>query len=148
MLWAFFHITFKMGWLFGVCWSLRCAAALRAAADKLTPKNRPKRNRSNGKIKPPIPNERNKKNTQRQKGPPRKGVRADPLADRLFPRGGRAFVAGLRHVFIRRSAPFLSVLCITPKISLIFLKICEHMFDFFSLRVYNRHMHLKRGRYN
>ena len=42
------------------------AAARSAAADKLTPKKRPKRNRSNGKIKP------------------RKGVRADPLADRLF----------------------------------------------------------------
>ena len=60
------------------------AAARSAAADKLTPKNRPKRNRSNGKIKPPYPNGQNKKNTQRQKDPPRKGVRADPLADRLF----------------------------------------------------------------
>ena len=83
------------------------AAARSAAADKLTPKNRPKRNRSNGKIKPPYPNGQNKKNTQRQKDPPRKGVRADPLADRLFSRGGRAFVVKLRLVFVRCSAPFL-----------------------------------------
>ena len=82
------------------------AAALRAAADKLTPKNRPECIRTNGK-KPPFPNELNKKNTQRQKVPPRKGVRADPLADRLFPRGGRAFVVKLRLVFVRCSAPFL-----------------------------------------
>ena len=51
-----------------------------------------------------------------------KGIRADPLADCLFYRGGRAFVAGLRHVFIRRSALFPSVLWITPKNFLIFLK--------------------------
>ena len=61
-------------------------------------KNRPECNRTNDELKPPFPNGRHKKNTQRQKCPPRKGVRADPLADRLFPRGGRAFVAGLRYV--------------------------------------------------
>ena len=68
-------------WQLGVSLS---AAARSAAADKLTPKNRPECNRTNDELKPPFPNGRHKKNTQRQKCPPRKGVRADPLADRLF----------------------------------------------------------------
>ena len=38
-----------------------------------------------------------------------KGVRADPLADRLFHRGGRFSVARLRRIFVCYSAPFLLI---------------------------------------
>ena len=62
------------------------------------------------------------KNTQRQKDPPRKGVRADPLADRLFPRGRRAFVVRLRQSFIYNLALFLLRIVDNSKNFTIFLK--------------------------
>ena len=76
--------------------------------------------------------------------PPRKGVRADPLADRLFHRGGWAFVAELRRIFVCYPALFFWLVDNSKKL-LFFLKICEHMFDFFFSKVYNTRMHLKRG---
>ena len=62
------------------------------------------------------------KNTQRQKDPPRKGVRADPLADRLFHRGGRTFVVRLRQGFVYDLAPLLLRIVDNSEIFLIFPK--------------------------
>ena len=74
------------------------AAARSAAADKLTPKNRPKRNRSNGKAKPPFSNGRNNKTRSDRKARREKASALTRLRIAFFPRGGRAFVAGLRYV--------------------------------------------------
>ena len=85
-------------------------------------------------------------------------VTAKPAAKRRprWPACGSPFPsrrAGFRYKatawFYLQFRLFPSVLWITSKkIVWFFLKICEHTFDFFSLRVYNRRMHLKRGWYN
>ena len=74
------------------------AAALRAASDKLTPKNRPKSNRSNDKLKLPFPNGRHKKTRSDRKARREKASALTRLRIAFFSRGGRAFVVKLRYV--------------------------------------------------
>ena len=94
MMSAFFHKLFKR-WQLGVSLS---AAALRAAADKLTPKNNRNATAQTAKSNRRSQTSGTRKTRSDRKARREKASALTRLRIAFFPRGGRAFVAELRYV--------------------------------------------------